>query len=269
MLIIVGTMHETGVLKFVEPGVVAAGCAVLMLAAWQIAFRQCRQKQATGEAQESGGVLIDEACLAILGLLLAFTFASAYTKYDNRNAKVADDAGVLRALYHRCDLLPEPWRAELIPLVRQAIGQRLFILRPGFKPADFPALDAQGHDTENRMLVVIKRMSLDKDASSLAGQVADACYAVAASHEARLAAAKDQVPLPVVALLILVASISTFLLGRSQAIVGRIRRTTITLVLMVAAIVYVTLDLESPLRGFIQTDQSPIIRLAESLGITP
>jgi hypothetical protein len=117
------------------------------------------------------------------------------------------------------------------------------------------------------MLNIIKRMNQDKDAASLAGPVADACFAVAATHESRLAAAMDHVPPPVIALLILVSSISAFLLGRSQALAGRIRRTTITLILLVSAILYVTMDLETPLNGLIQTNQTPMLRLAQSVGI--
>jgi len=266
---IAADMFERILSAIIEPWTIAAGCAVIMLAAWQIAYRLRRRAAATGEGQESGGVLIDEACLAILGLLLAFTFAAAYSKYDNRNAKASDDANALRTLHVRCELLPDPWRRELAPLVREAVQERLAILKPGFNAQSVAALFARALSNRAQMLEVIKQMNQDKDAASLSGPIADACCAVVNSQEARVAAAMDHVPLPVIGLLVLVASISAFLLGRSQALVGRRRRTTITLILMVSAIVYVTMDLELPLRGLIQTNQTPIIRLAENMGITP
>ena len=43
-----------------------------------------------------------------------------------------------------------------------------------------------------------------------------------------------------------VESISVFLLGRSRPIAGWLRRTTVTLVLLVSAIVFATLDMELP-----------------------
>jgi hypothetical protein len=266
---IAGDMFEQFSYIILQPWVVGALCAVFMLASWQIAYRLRSRAVAMGEAQESGGVLIDEACLAILGLLLAFTFAAAYSKYDNRNSKAADDANALRTLHVRCELLPDPWRRELAPLVREAVQERLVPLKPGFDAKSIPALFARAHGNRAQMLEVIKRMNQDKDAASLSGPILDACCAAIASQEARVAAAMDHVPLPVIGLLVLVAAISAILLGRSQALVGRPRLTTVTLILMVSAIVYITLDLELPLRGLIRTNQTPIIRLAENMGITP
>jgi hypothetical protein len=251
------------------PWVIGSICAGLMLAFWLIAFHWHRRQIESGSLREGeGGVLMDEACLAILGLLLAFTFAAAYSKYDNRNSKVADDANALRSLHFRCELLPEPWQKQIIPLAREAIEQRLLIVRPeNVNPNGARAINEKACATESQMLAVVRRMNLDKDAASLCGPVADAVNAVAGTHQARIDAARDHVPLPVVALLLLVASISAFQLGRSQAFSGRLRKTTISLMLLVAAIILVTFDLESPLRGLIMTDQAPIIRLAANLGI--
>jgi hypothetical protein len=262
------TTSKAFVLSFVQPWVAASICGAAMFVCWHLSYRWNRRR-ADQRPPEGGSAFIDEACLAILGLLLAFTFAAAYSKYDNRNAKVAEDAGFLRTLYYRCDLLPEPWRRELVPASKQLIEERLTLIRPDFRPEDFPALDTEARATEARVLATVRRMSQDKDASSQSGPIADACFAVIASHETRISAAKDHVPAPVVGLLLLVASISAFLLGRSQAQIGRARKTTIILIVLVTAIIYVTMDLESPLRGLIQTDQTPILRLAETLGINP
>ena len=239
-----------------------------MVAFWQFAYHWHR-RHAGERGQDGGSNFLDEATLAILGLLLAFTFAAAYSKYDNRNAKIAEDAGFLRTFYYRCELLPEQWRRELLPLARQSVEYRLELLKPDFGLEKFPALDAKGRATEKQTIEVIKRMNQDKDAASLSGPVTDACLAAISAHETRISAGKDHVPMPVVALLVLVASISAFLLGRSQAYAGRTRRTTITLIILVCAIIYVTMDLETPLSGLIQTDQSPILRLAEVIGIKP
>jgi hypothetical protein len=253
------------------PWIIGTICAGLMIATWLIAFHWHRRRIESGRLREGeGGVLMDEACLAILGLLLAFTFAAAYSKYDNRNSKVADDANALRSLHFRCELLPDVWQKQLVPLAREAVEQRLLILKPeNVNPTGARTLNEKANSTESQMLAIVKRINLDKDASSLAGPVADAVNAVAGTHQARIDAARDHVPLPVVALLLLVASISAFQLGRAQAFSGRLRKTTISLILLVAAIILVTFDLESPLRGLIMTDQAPIIRLAANLGIAP
>lgn len=250
-----------------EPWIVAAVCAILMLAAWLFAFGFHDRRLRAGEAREPGSTLIDEACLAILGLLLAFTFAAAYTKHDARNSRVADDANALRTFHLRAQSLPDPWRASLAPLARESVQQRIAIQDAVLTPAEMARVDADVSATEARMLDVVQKMNSDKDASQFAGPVSDALIQLVATHEMRVATARDSVPFPVIILLLLVAGISAFLLGRSQAHAGRRRATTFTLILLVAAIVFVTLDLESPFRGLIKTDQTPINRLAASLGI--
>jgi len=253
---------------FREPWIVATVCAVLMLLAWHFSYGFHGQRLRAGESRESGSTLIDEACLAILGLLLAFTFAAAYTKHDNRNARVADDANALRTMYLRAQALPEPWRAALVPLARESIKQRMVLQNAVYTPALLARVDGDCSATEARMLDAVQRMNQDKDASQFAGPISDAVIQLVGTHEMRVATAKDSVPFPVILLLLLVSAISAFLLGRSQAHTGRRRLTTITLILLVAAIVFVTLDLESPFRGLIKTDQTPINRLAASLGIS-
>ena len=251
-----------------ESWMVAAACAVLMLACWQFAFRIHRRSLASLVTQEPSGGLIDEACLAILGLLLAFTFAAAFAKYENRNTKAAEDANALRALHLRAELLPDPWRKELDGPVRALVSQRLELTKPGFNEERILTLYQEVMKTETQILTVIRRMNQDKEASSYSSSVSDALSAVIVSRETRVAAGSEQVPPPVIGLLILVAGICSYLLGRSQGITGKLRRATIPLILLVSAILYVTMDLEQPARGLIPTNQAPIIRLAQSMGIT-
>ncbi len=252
---------------FREPWIVGTACAVLMLFSWLFAFRFHRNRLRKGGPRDSGGALIDECCLAILGLLLAFTFAAAYTKHDNRNARIADDANALRTYYLRAQALPEPWRSNLSAIARESLKQRLSIQHSVLTAALITHIDASVSAAEARMLDVVQRMNQDKDAAQYSGPITDAIVQLVATHEMRVATAKDSVPFPVILLLLLVASISAFLLGRSQAHADRLRLTTIPLILLVAAIVFVTLDLEAPFRGLINTDQTPINRLATSLGI--
>ncbi len=117
------------------------------------------------------------------------------------------------------------------------------------------------------MVSIIRRLGQDEKTAGVASGLMDACFAVVATHEARIAAGMDHVPLPVIILQVLVATISAYLLGRSEGESGRLRRRNITLIMVVSAIMFVTLDLEQPLRGFIQSNQVPIVRLAKSLNI--
>jgi len=247
-----------------DPFAVAGTCAVSMLVCLSIGYRRGR-RIAPGHAH--GSALIDEACLAILGLLLAFCFAAAYSKLDARNQRIVDDTNAIRTLHFRCQALPEPQRGQLQSLINDAVRHRMTIVEQFLSASSLQAVDDQARSGEKEMLTLIARFAQDGQTAELGGSLLDGCHDVVVSHEARLAAALDHVPIPVIALLILVASISAYLMGQTEGEAGRLRWRTVTLILIVAAIVQVTMDLEQPLRGFIQSDQTSIIRLAESMGL--
>ncbi|MBI5762837.1 MAG: hypothetical protein HZA51_04845 [Planctomycetes bacterium] len=257
-------MDQLFEVSFFDPFLVAGVCAALMFACLQIGFRR-GLKQTDGRAR--GSALIDEACLAILGLLLAFCFAAAYGKLDNRNEKILDDANAIRAIHFHCQMLPDEQREKLQPLIVDSVKERVSLLTIQQTTQNVRSLDSRLRDGETEMLAVIAKLGRDGSTKDAAASLMDAFHSVVGSHETRLAAVMDHVPWPVIALLILVASISTYLIGRSEAESGRLRRRTYTLILIVSAIVHVTLDLEQPLGGFIRNNHLPIMRLAESMGI--
>lgn len=252
-------------LAIFDPFVVSGTCAVLMLICLKAGYGRRRKEPGTGK---HGSALIDEASLAILGLLLAFSFAAAYSKLDTRNSKIVDDANALRTLYFRCQLLPEPQREQLQALVIDSIRQRLVLCHSRPNAEGLLQLDVRIRATEGQMVTAIRRVGQEAQTAELAAGLMDACDAAVSAHEARIAAASDHVPLPVIILQVLVAAISAYLLGRSEGESGRLRRRNFTLIIVVSAIMHVTLDLEQPLRGFIQSNQEPIVRLASSLNVS-
>lgn len=251
-------------LSFYDPFMVAGICAVLMFCSLRYGFHR-GLKLTDGRPQGNG--FIDEACLAILGLLLAFCFAAAYGKLDTRNEKVFNDANALRTLYSRCRLLPDKQRETLQPLIVDAVRERVALVSGQTTIEKARELDSRAQVREAEIVEIIGKLSRDETTKDLAPSLMDACIDVICSHEARLAAVVNHVPMPVIVLLVLVASTSTYLIGRAEAESGRLRRRTVTLVLIVSAIVHVTLDLEQPLGGFIRTNHAPMMRLAETMGI--
>lgn len=248
-----------------DPFAVAVACAVSMLICLRVGFWRGRRQP---EGRSHGSALIDEACLAILGLLLAFCFAAAYGKLDTRDERIVADANAMRSLYFRCQSLPELERGQLQPLVIESVRQRLLISERKVDVTGLQALDDRIRATEAEIQAIVSRIAQDSRTADIGASLVDACIALVESHEARLAAGMDHIPFSVIALMIFVASISAYLMGRSEAEAGRLRRRTVTLILIVSAIVQVTMDLEQPLRGFILSDQSPIIRLAQNMGVT-
>src|ERR1700760_204280 len=68
---------------------------------------------------------IESTIFALFGLLLAFTFSGAVTRYDTHRRLVIEEANDIRAAYLRVDLLPAPLQPEFRQLLRDYTTSRL------------------------------------------------------------------------------------------------------------------------------------------------
>lgn len=82
-------------------------------------YRIGRRKQGHGGAvQEVSGAVIG-AVFALLGLLIAFTFSGAYSRFDARRQLIVHEANAISTTYFRLDLLPAAARSSLREALRE------------------------------------------------------------------------------------------------------------------------------------------------------
>ena len=103
----------------------------------RIAIR--RMKEDAGAAGEGIGA-VDGAVFALLGLLIAFTFSGASSRFDTRRQLIVEETNDIGTAYLRLDLLP----ADLQPALRESFRRYLMrgskctgncrILRPPKSP---------------------------------------------------------------------------------------------------------------------------------------
>lgn len=74
-----------------------------------------RQLQRHGKDHAAGLSALEGAVFGLLGLLIAFTFSGAASRFDDRRALIVEEANDIGTAYLRIDLLP----AEAQPAVRQ------------------------------------------------------------------------------------------------------------------------------------------------------
>jgi len=83
-----------------------------------------------GRAKDSAGTGIgtmEGAVFALLGLLIAFTFSGAASRFDGRRQLVAQEANAIGTAYLRLDLLAPDARSALRPLFSQYLDSRLAV----------------------------------------------------------------------------------------------------------------------------------------------
>lgn len=71
----------------------------------------------------------DAAILSLLGLLIAFTFSSAYARYEARRQLIVDEVNAIGTALLRLDLLPADSQVEMRGLFRQYIQSRYELWR--------------------------------------------------------------------------------------------------------------------------------------------
>jgi hypothetical protein len=81
-----------------------------------------------GSAAEGTGV-VEAAMFALLGLLIAFTFATAYSRFNTRRDLVVQEANAIGTAYLRLDLLPAEAQSDLREKFRAYVDSRLTIWR--------------------------------------------------------------------------------------------------------------------------------------------
>jgi hypothetical protein len=85
--------------------------------------RRLRRRGATSE----GGNAIEGAIFGLFGLLLAFTFSGAISRYDNHRLLLIEEVNDIGTAYLRLDLLPPQMQPELRQLFRDYTHSRLHL----------------------------------------------------------------------------------------------------------------------------------------------
>jgi hypothetical protein len=240
---------------------VAAALAIAMFASWAIGRWQGRRlRAAVGNVPISK---FEDASLALLGLLLGFSFSMAIVKHDQRRLMVIADSNAIGDFYNCATLLKEPVRTKLQSVIRDYTKLRLDLTGRRIDEATLEKALAQMETMQAQMVELVSQ-ALDAG-TPIAISLTNTLNGVTSNHASRLAAAKDRLPTSVVVLLLTSAVLSSMLVGREQGSGDRPDAAgTITFIILVSLAIFVTMDLNQPERGFITVSQEPIQRLLSS-----
>jgi len=213
-----------------------------------------RRRSKDEEGARAGLGAVEGAIFALLGLLIAFTFSGAASRFDTRRQLIVQEANAIGTAWLRLDLLPAAAQPELRGLFRRYLDLRLVAYD---KLPDVEAVRAE-LGKANALQGEIWRLAVS------AGQQApnpvvvqvfaplNEMFDIAA---ARTAAAQMHSPNIIFILLGVLALMSSLLAGYGMA--GGKSRSWIHVIgfaLVMATTVYVILDLEYPRIGFIRVD---------------
>jgi hypothetical protein len=239
--------------------IVALGALALfaaMLALLDLGGRLGARELARNPDTTTGTSASEGAIFALLGLLLAFTFFGAASRFDDRRKLIIDETNAIGTAYLRVDLLPASAQPELRDAFRRYVDQRLRVYRA------LPDMTASriAFERANEMQQQIWAKAVAASTAQGSSQPSVMLLLPALNEmidltTTRAMAAQMHPPPVVFGLLFALMLLSALLAGYAMA--GAKRRNwlhRVTFAFTLAGAAYVILDLEYPRFGLIQVE---------------
>lgn len=233
---------------------------VSLLASVEVGRRLGASGKHAADSTDARGVTAAEgAVFALLGLLLAFTFSSATSRFEQRRDLVVKEANAIGTAYLRLDLLDEAHQRQLRPLFRRYVELRIETYRAlGEDTGKFQA----GLDETYALQKQIWRLAQEGAARSANPSVMSLTLPpindMIDLTSTRVAAIRAHLPAVIYSLLVLLAIASGLLVGRGMVGSRRPWLHMVLFTLAIASTIYVILDVEYPRRGLIRVDSMDI-----------
>jgi hypothetical protein len=212
---------------------------------------------------------VEGAVFGLLGLIIAFTFSGAETRFEHRRHIITEEANAIGTAYRRIDLLPPDVQPEMRELFRRYLDSRLAVYR-------------NADDTNVTMTHLARSAALQEEiwkrsvsAGSRPGVASHTSILMLSALNpmidittTRTTATRDHPPLVILLLFLFLSLISSMLVGYNMS-VNENRRWlhTVAFALIFSIAVFVILELEFPRRGLVRVDDADqvLVELRQSM----
>ncbi len=199
----------------------------------------------------------EAAVFSVLGLLLAFTFSGAASKFEVRRHLITEEVSAIGTAYLRIDLLPGAARPEMRQLFQRYLDDRIENYRQREDVAAAQALKSEVEALQAQIWATAVS-ACQKDASGNAAKILLPALNEMIDITTKRAMASENHPPRVIFLLLAALNLVSSLLVGYVTCATRIRN-WIPIVVLAATMsltFYVILDLEFPRQGMIRVDTS-------------
>ena len=208
------------------------------------------------------------AMLTLLALMLAFTYSFSMSRADLRKQAQIVEVNALGTAFLRADLLPEPSRTD--------VRQRLYDYTESryVEPGTILILEGlhrvviRSEELQSTIWPAVKSAlrqpgdMTDPEKALLVSSIND----VLDAHTTRMAVIYDRLPSAVLALMVLIAGTALGVAAFNSSLSGYRFRWRMTLfAFILASLMYLILDYDMMMRGFIQVDHSNLVGLIEEM----
>jgi hypothetical protein len=245
------------------PLFVAVALLAIMLASHEVGYRLGRRVEGVDADYRARVDMIRNAILALVTLLVGFSFAAAGSRYIDRQDMIVKEANAIGTSWLRAMLLPEPQRSDLQAALKQYVGNRLELLH-SHGVENVQPLFAKADATQKRIWKAgIEGVGTDR---TFANFMLPPLNDVIDIHAEHLSAARRHVPTPIIAVIVAMAALGMAMIGYDNGL-GRRRYFLLSGVfgLVAAVSLWMTIDLDRPRHGLIRVSEQPYVELLQSM----
>ena len=250
--------------------VVAFLFLILLLVPMELGFRfgvRRKSLHPSSEGEAASDVTLT-SMLALLGLMLAFTYSFSMSRADLRKVALVDEVNAIGTAFLRADLLPEPGRSRLRQLLSDYARSRY--VEPGTVRTLGEVQKVVAHSVEIQSKLWPTFKSALRDPGDLSypekALLISAVNEVLDCHTRRIAIFYDRLPTAVLGLLVLVAAASLSMAAYSLALRGQFNRLRMTaFALVLTSLMFIILDYDMAMRGLIQVDHRSLVVLIDEM----
>jgi hypothetical protein len=211
-------------------------------------------KNPDGLAKGAGAA--EGAVFALLGLLLAFTFSGAASRFEERRWFINAEANAIGTAYLRLDLLPEEAQAPLRDLFRSYVDLRASMFKDAKTQEDVVASMVEGSALQaeiwKQAMAAARLPGATTQATMLLTPALNEMIDITATRQM---ATRNHPPAVIFALLAVLALVGALLVGYGTS--SNKERSWfhhVTFALAITLAIYVIVDLEYPRLGLIKVD---------------
>jgi protein-S-isoprenylcysteine O-methyltransferase Ste14 len=229
--------------------------------AWRMGFARSRKKS---EADKDSGT-VRSAVLALLGLLLGFSFAIAGARHEARRELLVEEANSIGTTARRAQLLPEPHAANVAQLLREYVPLRIDAHREAQFSDQFATTRKRSADLQDRMWAEAVAAAAERPSPITASFIASLNETIDLEGT-RIAAKRNHVPGAVWLLLLCVTGCGLWLVSYQAGTSGRhsiLERFVFPI--LIAIVIAIITDIDTPRGGLVSLDERPLLELNETL----
>jgi hypothetical protein len=202
----------------------------------------------------------------LLGILLGFSLPMALPHYEHRNQLVVDEAGALITVQERAQLLPEPFRGDIMSLLTKYVAARVEFGEAG---PNQPVVQDSVHHAEQlqREMWEATARLVKQNPNAVTPIFVQALGALPDLIEQRVAAEEKRIPVAIWLVVILISALTCFVVGFSMR--ERFFLGMLVVPLTVAIVLSLASELDNPRTGLVHDGQQSLQRLYLDLGTAP